>query len=940
MLRGQFTYTACQGEGPYEKAPGWKVKQAEPAEPGQVLPAQAVQAAVRPFGSFQTPPVPDLATMADIEGLARCLRLDLPLGSWRSVAHLAAAGRDHTGREAFFAHGLLIELIEGAPPLDPAVVGAGDLGVPRPADLWGATGWLTPFRADAIEAAIVGPPPQLSAASPLDPERREDFIDLHPGRRGFVFAAAERALSGGGPLVIAGLPVETAMWVSTVTHFLLPTASWSVPFSTFERVAVPATLLDGSLSVVGVPIEDVPAWSRVKGERVALLDPAASPSRTEAGYRLHDGTALPVGAWARLAELVCSSGAEDRVRFSIDELGERLGSGTDGRPLWGLAAAVLRCPDVIERVPELGPLACDVATDHFPTDGRLDPSTIGLVVDAMLRVSPDPLPVFGGLLRAIDRGQGPGQAIADHVVRGYLTSLLSRPAEFTGPALPWLPTRLQASPGVTRHLLDELDGLIGWIDTEPDPAVRGRAVVLVARVAEAFGWPEGDAHPVLIAALDRRARESLVPLLVHGHALAAPDGWPPIPQWLWREVLVDELGTLLHDQAPGALLSGPGVLSAIALAAGPLPAAVIPGQTLRTLDPMDGERAAALLAAGTTATTARPMGEGEVLAAAAVLRAILSPYHRRPVPPDQLAGTVRYWFRDVPVRAEVVGELIDQFTDMAPDRDLSAFANDMLGDCPPGPETVAVINKVLRGRRAARRSVLEWHCELVRPRPLSVRVRGARSHLAQPELLENDLLVAVTAGQLPPAMIAGGRARLVRWVLLRGVQGFDVLPKALYAPAWLTLSGREPLSTALRPLYPIEAQDLVQAIVNGGDAARQDAEDLSAEWVVRSRMTEANVPGDPAAGYFAGGHGQGIGWADGVRMLMRADSRSRDDLHDWVRRVRDIAQDLARRAQLPTAPDDVRREFVEASVDTAERLVEIGGLRGLIRRASPSKRNS
>jgi hypothetical protein len=222
--------------------------------------------------------------------------------------------------------------------------------------------------------------------------------------------------------------------------------------------------------------------------------------------------------------------------------------------------------------------------------------------------------------------------------------------------------------------------------------------------------------------------------------------------------------------------------------------------------------------------------------------------------------------------------------------------------------------------------------------PISVRVPGSRSYLAQPELLENDLLVSVAVGQLPPAMRPAGHARLVRWVLLRGVQGLDVQTAALYAPAWLTLAGRPPLSATLHGLYPDAARDLVQEILNGGDSAAQDADDLAAEWVVRAAMASARIPGDPAAGYFAGGYARGAGWANGVRALMRAEYRSRDELLDWVQRVREIAQDLARRAMIGPAPQDQRHEFVETSGDTAERLVEIAGIKGRLRRAPPTKR--
>ena len=76
MLVAQFTYTACQQPGPYDSVPGWKVKQVEPLDASREL----VQDAVRSFGTFTSPPVDALATMAEIQALPRRLRLDILRG--------------------------------------------------------------------------------------------------------------------------------------------------------------------------------------------------------------------------------------------------------------------------------------------------------------------------------------------------------------------------------------------------------------------------------------------------------------------------------------------------------------------------------------------------------------------------------------------------------------------------------------------------------------------------------------------------------------------------------------------------------------------------------------------------------------------------------------------------------------------------------------------
>ena len=941
MLRGQFTYTACQAEGPYDRAPGWKVKQAESVDPARPLPPDAVQAAVRSFGAFQTPIVPDLATLAEIADLPKCLRLDAPSGQYRSVAHLAAAGRDHTNREAFFAHGLLIELTDDRPPLDPQDVGAGSWGIPRPADLWGSVNWLTPFRAQAIESATIAALPQVSLASPLDPERQEDFIDLHPGQREFVFAAFERAVTQGSALVIVGLAVEVAMWTSLVTHLMVPSAGWSVRFSTFERAALPHAVLEGPLQIIGVPIEDAPGWRAVPGDRVALLIPGSPPVPTLDGYRLHDGSVLAIGAWAQLAEGLCRAGQEQAARRAVDAIGTRLVGSTGQRPLFGLAAAVLLDQEMTDRLPDLARLACRVATEHFPADG-VDQHTSGLLVDAMLRVSADPLVVFGGLLRALDQQSGRTSPIADHIVRGYLLAVLNTPQQFAGDDLPWLPAHLQVSAMVSQQLMSDLERSIAWVDDEPDPAVRGRVVLYAAIVAESMGWAEGRSQPAVFAALGQRARSSLIPLLIAGRPLLGSRGWPRLPRWLWYDVLVEALIESLPGRVPGALLAAPGLLQLIDDAAGPLPTAIVPGVTLAALNGLDGERAAAMLRPVPAPSGIRPnqtmtAAQAELLAAAAFIRAVFGD-PSNPVPSDRLTGLARAWFGAVPVRDEVLLDLIVELEQRSPRADLQSFANDMLSRCPPSAITATIVEKVNGGRPCPRGTILEMHRQFAQTCPRTPRLRPGSQYPLNPDLIETGLLDAVVAAKLPGELLTPGHKRLARWILIRPAAALDLAPRRWdrNVPGWLAMSKSPELSKHLKEVYPTVAAELVTEWARE-QSSTKDADELCIEWVVRAAMTALQVPGDPAEPFFAGGTGKGSDWADGVRAMIRTETRSREELQTWVLNVQDAALEVGKLAGLMPSGDNWLRQFTDEASDIAARVVEIAGLKRLLK-WSPTRR--
>ena len=253
VLIGQFTYTACQTPGPYSSVPGWKVKQVQAAPPFARDAGSGGQGCRPTVRRFRTPAIGPLTTQAEIDQLPRCLRLDQLPDGYRSLAHLAAAGRDRSGRDAFFAHGLLIG------PTGPARWGRRrrrvETGTARRTS--GAPTGGSPRTAPTPSRRLtLGEPPRLSPASPLDPDRRLDFVELHPGQREFVLAAAERALTTGVPLVVVGMPVAAAMWTSLITHFLLSSVGWSVTFSTYEAGAADEVVRAGSPAVVGVPPDE------------------------------------------------------------------------------------------------------------------------------------------------------------------------------------------------------------------------------------------------------------------------------------------------------------------------------------------------------------------------------------------------------------------------------------------------------------------------------------------------------------------------------------------------------------------------------------------------------------------------------------------------------------------------------------------------------------
>lgn len=958
MLIGQFTYTACQTPGPYSATPGWKVKQARAELAGVELPAAAVQAAVRPFGVFAAPAVPALATQLEIDQLPRCLRLDLLDGQFRSVAHLAAAGRDHSGRDAFFAHGLLVELTDGVPlPLGTAVDGRFDgsfegpdeapWGTLRPADLWGADGWLTPYRAEAIESAVVGTAPHPSDASPLNPERREDFVDLHPGQREFVLAAAQRALTAGTVLVIVGMPVEAAMWISQITHLLLPTAGWSVTFSTYEAGAHPDILRTGSPTIVGIPADAGPAWRQVPGDQAVVHDPAVPQPRESAGYRLADGSLLPVDGWAALAEAICEAGWEDQVRAQMDSLGRRVGTNLDRWPLFGLPAAVLSLPaDKLQDRPRVAELAARVAMEQLPAGYQNAPGVLGELVETALQWSPDSSAASQRMLASMDGGADVTGAVIDRLLDSYLRRVLGEPA-VAGFAAPWLPEQLRLTTAVGDHLLADLDGLISWID-EADPMVTVRVVLTAAELARRMGWLAGPARRTVERVVSDRARATVVPALLGGAGRVEAASWPAIPQWLWNEVLLDVLQPALADHPPGSVLADPDMQRIVDAAAGPLPTSYVQGETLSSLTAVDGERAAVLLAPGTAPPALPGSEQDEILRSAAFLRTVVGAHGELLVPADQLRGAMLQWFPQVPPRSVVLADLIEQLRLSVPLPDLCRLAAAALDALPPDLRTASIVHE-LRVAGAPLNVLVNssayWHLQFAQRVPATSRdVSLPTMPLARPDIPESRLLQAFADGRMLPPLAIPVRQRLARWILVLAAQALDLPGNSGREQfGWLQTARREPLFSQLEPLYPVAARTLIKELT-APKRPPLAADILAAEWVVRARMAEAGVGGDPASLFFqdrAGaaerGGSERAEWAECVRALVRSDSRGREDLAGFVHRVKVCAEDVCRVAQLPVVPENRRQALIDAAVESATRFTSTGGIARIWR--SPVRRD-
>jgi GTPase-associated protein 1, N-terminal domain type 2/GTPase-associated protein 1, middle domain len=947
VLLGQFTYTACDQPGPYTAVPGWKVKQAVSVASGVVLPEPAVRAAVQPFGTFVAPAVPSLTTLDDIALLPRCLRLDRLNGGLVSLAHLAAAGRDSTGRDAFFAHGLLVAITPAKAPQYELSAHPG-WGEPRPADLWGAAEWLTPYQASAIEAAVVAGPPRVPDDSPLNPAWRADFLDLHPGQRLKVLAAAERVLTTPTHLVLVGLPVEAVGWLSMISHLLLPTVAWALPFSTYQTGSPPQAALKTGGKVIGIPPEDAAGWRRAPSDEALVCDPEDGFELTRGGFLLPNGDLLSVGPWAQLAEAVCTSGLEDVVRMAIDELSMIVQGAWDELPLAGLGVAVLRLPaETLRAAPQVASRAGDLVAEQLPVH-RLPPALTSLV-DVILRWSTHPVETHLRMLRTLDWAGAPISELVDRLLLGYFRVSLADGRAFTEGPLPWLPKRLQLSVPARQALLHDIDDLTAWTASAGSRA-RVRLVLTLASLAERIGLLSEET--LLRQVVGERAATWVVPAALAGTAGLGPQPWPPVPRWIWSDVLARALSEELERRPVGAFVQ-PEALAWISEHADPLPAELVPGRTVHQLTAVDGERAAVSLLTRSPAPVTDPKAL-EVMRVAGFLRATLASKPRA----DAATAELHRWFATEPPRAAVLQDLVDRLNGRIPDAELVALGAEALSHLPPD-ETTFRIASILEARRspaadpdetvvfwnrklghpAARQSghddAIFCHRQFGQPLPRTSRVSANRgtAAAAHPDGDEAALLDALVAGGLPGPLVAAALDRLVRWILLlpAEVLNFAANQSTFGKRRWLIPPAE--LLAQVQGRYSAGARTLVAGLVRDGKGDRRDADVLAADWVVRARMVEIGLAADPAATFFTGRPARGVEWFDHVRDLVGPDKRTPDEFRAWVSMARSVAGTASDRAGLDIRPDQDGAALIDGVVEYAERLTSLTSWFGRLRRS-------
>ena len=571
MLRGQYTYTATSRAGVWDQGAGWKV-QSVAAVPGAApVPDDVVRAAVRQIGGFVPPPLPELASRADVDALPRCLRLDVLDDRIASLGHVVAAGPDYSGRPNFFAHGLL---------LDPAEEEVDEEGFLRPGDLWDADLWLRPLGTQAVEGAAADPSLRHLSRGPLDTDALEAFTRDHPNHRELVLAAFERHVRQGPSLVVVGDAAESvAQWVRLLGLLLLPGNAWRTRFSTYERLRDASTAGGWTFAVVGVPAVDAVIADRLPGASFTVLHDDRAPERFGRDrWDLPDGTPLVAGRWAQLAETVVASGLLPEVTQQIDALAVECGDSATDRPLWALGAAVLLLDD--QPIAELERDAAELVLDQWPADVELGPRTTELLLARLAaRISP-PSRVTETLLARSRDGGGLAVQLA---FLGPVREALADPAAYArlGATLTTGLPPLSAS--ARRELDDVLADALAWV---PLAGRSGpRALLSIAALVDPG---HGDAS--VRAQTVRLAEELLLPALVAEGTDPGRSGWPPMPGWLWvalKPALAEQVS--LGQADPGLALA-PGVHSWLGELS--LPHDRLSAAALEATGPVEWERAA------------------------------------------------------------------------------------------------------------------------------------------------------------------------------------------------------------------------------------------------------------------------------------------------------------------------------------------------------------
>ncbi|WP_170121434.1 hypothetical protein [Geodermatophilus tzadiensis] len=435
--------------------------------------------------------------------------------------------------------------------VDPSVIGSAVL---RPADLWDADIW----------SMDPGPRPgrDLRRGS-LDDAGLTAFARAHPDQREVVLAAVSSTMRSGGPLLVVGdEPAAAAHWAWLVGRLLLPVATWLLPFSTYERLVAPRPAGTLPFALAGVPGADASAVGAIAELGATVLGDREQPVRGGRDrWVLRSGTAVSAGPWARLAETVVVLDLLPEVARRVDALAAEVGGAGARRPLWALAAAVLLLDDADDLTAD----AAALARDEWPA---------GVPVGAPL------------VTRVLE-------LVREHAPPPVVAAPSARPDAWWETARGRVPA--DAGESLSRTWFRLSGAVRRGVETARERARE--------RQAEAGDLPSSllsvaallDDSPAL--AEDRRqiaelAREVLVPAVLDRSTDPLRDGWEPVADWLWEELVPElEVAPQLTDGRglPGTVLSAATHewLGHRSLPVGPLTVAA-----LQRTGPVEWERAA------------------------------------------------------------------------------------------------------------------------------------------------------------------------------------------------------------------------------------------------------------------------------------------------------------------------------------------------------------
>lgn len=551
MLTAQFTYSRFVADGAYRSDPGFKV--------GAVLPGTdavsvaGIEGAVRAAAGTANrehviPDVEGERTAEVLRRLPRTLKL-LPLGGGGVVlANIvnAGIGADNRGAQAF-VHGLLVE---------PGRAHAEAVWTPelRPIDLLGGSGWLIPAGAAEIESVQLGAAPQPAPIGTASASIRADFVAQRRAELPGILRGFEAAVTGRGlTLVIADeSPITSSYWIAVLSHLLIPSAAWGLPFSSFEIIHEDHVAVVDPLAVVGTTAEGLELLHGARRGRIVTAQSGAERAETGA----HPWSDLVLAVWEH----------RDAIEEALDRLGRTLGASVREVPLWGVPAAVLSFADATDRFGvEVLRDAAALVLEHWPVAVAGERFARAEVVDALERWAPrDPDALSAVLARWDSSGFPPGsitaqvaelirvRAIAARLSPGHPGDL----AELTGAG-----SRLgPASRERVRDRLLAADGWIAWAADESASRVdAAHGVVRALTVMESLHLDEDDeaVAAVLVPLLSRR----VIPLLLDtdpDSAAVDPGQWPRLTGAFWSESALEHLdGALLAAAARHSELRRP-----------------------------------------------------------------------------------------------------------------------------------------------------------------------------------------------------------------------------------------------------------------------------------------------------------------------------------------------------------------------------------------------